>query len=140
MGMAITILLTLYDGAMTMGERSRARTVATSLAQDQLAAIQADPGSFNLPQADQLASGEPVEITCDDGQGFPAPATVTVGSLKADREKAYYDGFSWKAYARQPKDAAHIELTVAVSWVKGGRPDSITLSTLVAQSTLEGSQ
>jgi hypothetical protein len=56
-----------------------------------------------------------------------------------NREKAHYQGFSWRAYATRPvADDGAIEVTVVVSWQERGRDRSFALTSAVPRYRLEG--
>ena len=140
-GVAVTGLVTMFTASRTLGEMSRSTTVALSLAQDQLAAIQVAPQDFAWPSTDDLAASAdaPVELKAGDGaQTFAPPVTMPIGSFKKDREAKHYARYAWQAWVSQPSvEAQHLELTVVVSWDYQGKQRAVTVSTLVPRRLKE---
>ena len=143
LGVGATIFISLFSSSQDLAETSRSRTVATSLAERQLDAIQRDPGQYEWPsaalEAGTMAEVFPVGADPEAPRGFALPSTMPVDKASNAREANFMERFSWQAYARKPDvEAAHIELTVVVRWQEGGRDKSLAITSSAHGSLLAG--
>ena len=70
---------------------------------------------------------------------LPPPTTKPTVDAVFRRESNFYKEFSWEAYARRVDETSHYaELTVVVRWIEAGRNRSVTLTSAVPRSVLEG--
>ncbi|NIA12611.1 MAG: prepilin-type N-terminal cleavage/methylation domain-containing protein [Nitrospiraceae bacterium] len=141
LGIGATIFISLFSASQDLAETSRSRTVATYLAEQQLDALQRDPGQYEWPSA-AIEPGTMAEILpfgADPAvpRGFTLPSVMPVDSRAYAREANFMKRFSWQAYARTPDaEAAHIELTVVVRWQEGGRDQLLALTASAHRSLL----
>jgi len=141
LGIGATIFIKLFSSSQDLAETSRSRTIATSLAERQLDALQRDPGQYEWP-SQALETGTMAEILPFGGdpdatRGFAPPSTMPVNAAANARETNFMERFSWQAYARTPDaEAAYIELTVVVRWQENGRDKSLAITTSAHRSLL----
>ncbi|MBM3290504.1 MAG: prepilin-type N-terminal cleavage/methylation domain-containing protein [Candidatus Hydrogenedentes bacterium] len=128
---AATISVRMFGQSFTAGSDVRDRRAAFGHAEELLADMQRDPASFVWPAAnDQLQP-----VAKKDGHVKVAPPAVRATYPRANNAiVAQYDKFSWRAYVKLPAGAKTCELTAVVSWVRGGKTRSVTLTALAPRA------
>ncbi len=142
LGLAVTLMLSLFFRSTELGDTVRNRTLAAELAETQLAAILATPEYFTwrLPADRPLhALGStalfPVtplgsEAGPDETYPWRPPSVLPVQDAQAAQDTARYEQFRWRAFVAAPGGPyaayptpgyAYLELSVAVQWEEAGR-------------------
>jgi hypothetical protein len=142
---ATYIAIWAFSQSVSLGDNSLCRSTAAALAEERLVDLQHNPGAYGWPLGDALAKGSLAPITLKNAartaDGFRVnPPTVLPASPRLEhREKAFYDRFTWDAYARLPKpDAGYYEVSVAVQWYEGARKKLVALTTAIPRGRVEG--
>ncbi len=134
---AITVIITLFVASVTLAKTNRSRKVAAAFAQEQLELLQRQPGLFEWPTLD--TPGQLMSVTATSGTAtLSAPEAMPAVEAAAQREEAFYDAFTWEAFARLPRaDAAHVELTVVVRWAPQTRGSAFILTSAMPRASVE---
>lgn len=140
MAVATYVFVSMFTTGLTISQRSRTVKVATDLADTQLQHIVRNPGLYTWPAADALSDGKlaQVRLTQGDGaNGFAAPAILPPDAAAQRRESAFYERFSWDAYARVPNaGASYAEVTVVVRWTDRGSGRVLALTSCVPSAVI----
>ncbi len=134
---AVTIGITLYSAAATIGQNTRSAQAASTLAVEALAALRNHPHDYVWPA---LQTGEQVEIKARSGeQACSAPSVLPIEPRANRREAAFYTRCAWQAYARLPEEhAPYMELAIVIRWNAAGQARAFTLTTLAPRALAEG--
>ena len=133
MSVAVSVFLSLFTASLDLAQSNRNKTIAASLAEEQMAALLRAPNQYDW-HLQKASSGELVEITAAASNGendgrFTPPGVLPVLPQASTREEILYAKFSWHAYCRLPRaDANYLEVTVAVRWSEEGRARVVTLT------------
>ena len=144
LGIASGIFASLFIASMNLGHLNQSRSIATSLAEEQLILIRDNPKGFSWPKLSTLEVGQfgPVTLADPTGTGLAStdpPETMPFELPAFQRERNFYAQFSWEAHARLPQqDAGYVEIVVAIRWLEKGKPQSVTLTSAVPRSLVEG--
>jgi len=108
------------------------------LAEERMADLAMRPGDYQWPEAaDQLAELSPVAQ--EASRQASAPATSPAYPSAAEREAQFYGRFTWKAFVRYAETPpGTCEVTVVVNWEQDGKPQSVSLTTLLPRPKKEG--
>lgn len=141
LAVAVTVFVGLFSRSLSLGRLAQNRSIAAEAAQAQLALIQRQPQAFlwKLP-ADGGDALFPIQLAEDDpkaGNPIGLPSVLPADEAASRRALATYEGFRWQAQGRLPKDKAYVEVTVAVTWQDGGRPQTLALSSAVPRAAVE---
>lgn len=124
---AATIGISLFADSYAVGNDVRDRRAAQRLAEEILSDMRRDPASFVWPAAtDQL---QPVTRKDDSAQSM-APSVGATYEAANRRVESQYNKFRWHAYVKAAPGSKTAELTVVVSWIRGGRTRGFTLTSL----------
>lgn len=132
-GVAGTVLVSMYASSVDLGRSARNRTVAAQLAEEQLGAILRHPDQFRW-EVPATASKDPFPISpmTEAAKGknlVKAPSAMPLNDNSFQREAALYEQFSWTAQGRLPDvNAAHYEVTVVMHWAEAGQPQMLALT------------
>lgn len=142
LAVAVTVFVGLFSRSLSLGRLAQDRTIAAEAAQAQLALMQRTPGAFlwKLP-ADGGDAAFPIQLAEDDpkaGNPIGMPSALPADEAASRRASTAYEQFRWHAEGRLPKDKAHVEVTVIVTWQDGGRPQMLALTSAVPRSAVEG--
>jgi type II secretory pathway pseudopilin PulG len=143
-GFAITIFISLFNSSVDLGVTARNRSIATRLAEDQLAAITRAPQDFvwAIPEGAPEDGLFPVRLGADDppaGNAFDLPAAMPPEESAFSREESTLRKFRWQAFGRLPgPNAAHYEVTVAVRWKESARDQIVALTSAVPRLAVGG--
>jgi len=142
MAVAVTVFVGLFSRSLSLGRLAQDRVIAAEAAQAQLALIQRQPGAFlwKLP-ADGGETAFPILVSEEDpkaGNLIAVPAVLPAEEAASLRATNSFENFRWYAEGRLPKDKAHIEVTVVVTWQDGGRPQQLALTSAVPRVAVEG--
>ena len=137
MGVAISIFISLYVASLDLAETRRVQGVAAKLAEEQLVAVQSNPGAFRWPDFASEGSGKLIKLQDAQGKG-ESPVTVPTVERAQNREKNLYEDCTWEMHARLPLDTSnYVEVVVIIRWESKGRPQVFTLSSTVPRSVTE---
>lgn len=140
-GVAATIILSLFQNTMMMGTRARSGGIAASLAEERLIDMKVNPGNYDWSAALNAVDKLTAVKAKDGSTGFPPPATEADQKRAASRDKVFYEKFTWEAYAKQGQAGApYLELTAVVRWRETGRQRRFALTSIVPRLTVEGAQ
>lgn len=130
MGVATSIFFSLFFASLALGESSRWQRVAAGLAEERLAHLQNNPGSYEWPDFSDHEPGELLPVTLPDPDGAvlnraTPPATMPTGDPDGayTREANFYAGFEWQIEARLPAGAPtqnHVEVVVKILRISNG--------------------
>ena len=141
---AALIAVSGYLTCLSYSSAVHSQKVAASLAEEHLTRIQRDPAAFVWPEELKQSEAQPVVLQLR-GVDAAAPYAAEPPSSKAlepragRRETNFYEGFSWTPFAKLPKpDASYVEVSVVVRWNQSGRDQSLTLTTAVPLTQVEG--
>lgn len=146
LGIATGIFASLFIASMNLGHLNQSRTIAASLAEEQLVLIRNHPQGFTWPDFNALAAGEFGPVTPADPAGTAlsaadAPAAMPTDKTAFQRDENFYAQFACGSYARIPDaDAGYVEIAAVIYWTEKGRPQSITLTSALPRTILEGGQ
>ncbi len=135
-----------FTRSKLLADRSVSTSIAAAFAEERLAALQQNPSAFVWPDDAKLADAAFSKIVPKDTdpavpqQGIPVPATLPSNANQKVREQILYAEFSSEIFVRLPKpDSLVYEVSVAVTWLEGGRKQVITLTTAVPKNFEKGS-
>lgn len=141
-GVATGIIVQLFTASLDLSANSRHQRIASSLAEETLHAIMANPDAYDwsavtgqdLARVNLKASPEAAT------SALVPPSTLPVIPAAAARSRSTYAGFSCEVYGRLVTPSApYVEVTAVVRWTDNGRPHLIALTGAAAR-TLEKSQ
>lgn len=141
LSVATYVIMQLFMGSVGLGQADRSRRTAMALAEERMADISMRPGNYQWPDAaDQLT-----ELTPPGGESEGVASEATPPTTKptypqaGDREAGFYSRFSWKTFVRYA-DAppGTCEVTVVVNWEQDGKPQSVSLTSLLPRPKKEG--
>ena len=129
-----------------LADRSVSTSIAAAFAEEKLAELQQTPSAFSWPDDAKLADAAFAKVVpkgadpATTQQGIPVPATLPANANLKEREQVLYAKFSSEVFVRLPKpDSLVYEVSVAVTWLEGGRKQVITLTTALPKHAGEGS-
>lgn len=143
LGIASGIFASLFVASMNLGHLNQSQAIASSLADEQLVILRSYPEGFTWPDFDSLEAGQFGPVVPADPVGNAVSATDPPSVMPFDRpaferERNFYDLFSWQAFARIPSpDAGYIEVATVVHWVEKGKPQALTLTSAVPRIRIE---
>lgn len=147
LSVAVTVLATTIVSGVELAKSNRSDRVAAAAAEAQMTRLLHWPDRVAWPTAEELNSGEPVELLLVEeiDQIGPRPIekpNVMATDRRAQRlEAGFYDRYSWEAYVRAPgPDAPYLELTVLIRWKERGQFDYFALTQAIARSRVEDSR
>jgi prepilin-type N-terminal cleavage/methylation domain-containing protein len=139
MGVATTLIISLYANSVSLGQLDRSRRAAYTVAEALLADVSLNPSAYTWPDANALASGELAQIGITNPDSAYLPATLPPLALAHTREKELYERFSTSAYARGSDAAPQlVEVTVVVTWTEKGSHKTASLSTAMPRPVTGG--
>ncbi len=154
LGIATGIFASLFVASMNIGHLNQSSAMAASLAEEQLLIIRNHPQGFAWPDAATLALGAFAPVTALERPATgPAETKSSTVELSATtlpammpfdpsaytRARNFYEQYTWQAFARLPEpDAGYLEVATVIRWQEKGKPQSITLTSAVARSVVEG--
>ena len=138
--MGITILVSLFTSSLSLAQSSRNQRVAASLAEEEMRALQQNPGAYEWG-LESVAPGQfaKVEAQGKPADGYPVepPSVLPAERAASARESNLYDGFSWKAFAKLPVvDAPYVEVTVTIQWTESGRERLFALTSSISRASV----
>ena len=129
---ATWIIISLFTGSLKLEKNARSMRVAADLARARLADITARPEAYVWPAADALGAEQGAPLTLKEsasGDAFAQPAVLPAEPLAREREKRFYDKFSWEAYVKHPAAGrGYYEVIVVVGWQEASRPKQLVLT------------
>lgn len=136
---AATILISLFGSSLTLSRLNRSKTVAASLAQEQLDFILRNPEHYiwklegsepgQLVEIEQVGAAKEAGDNGAAGNSFHPLVVVPVEPRASTREENFYGKYRWQAYAALPQPQAnHVDITVVVRWKDAGKDRSIALT------------
>lgn len=143
---AAWIFISLFMASHAFSQASRENRIAAGLAEDQLHQIACDPSAYVWPSPSEMKPGEPreLQVRLEKKPGPYAtqvPLAKTLNPSADRREKGLYTSYTWQAFATLPASgAAHLDVTVVVRWTFQGKEQSVTLSSAIPVSQVEGLQ
>ena len=142
MAVAVTVFVGLFSRSLSLGRLAQGRAIAAEAAQAQLALIQRQPSGFlwKIP-ADGGEAPFAILLSEEDpkaGNLIALPSVLPADEAASRRASNAYEQFRWHAEGRLPKDKAHVEVTVIVTWQDGGRPQMLALTSAVPRVAVEG--
>ena len=143
MGVATTILFSMYSSSLTLASSSKRNTVATHVAEEYMNELRVHPELFDWPDLSDEPSGDLEPITLHDGENpllLVSSSNAIASEEKAfKRDKNLYRDFGWFAYARlnEPNDN-YVEVMVEIYWTDAGKEQNICLTSSVPRSIGEG--
>jgi prepilin-type N-terminal cleavage/methylation domain-containing protein len=141
---ATWIFISLFVSSLSFANLSRTHRVAAGLAEEQLAQAVRNPGELAWPDAATLEPGKPVplKLKASDVAGpYPidAPKAKALNPRVGNREQNFYSAFTWQPFAVLPAaDAPYLELIAVVRWNIEGKDYSLSLTSAVPRTQLEG--
>lgn len=143
MGVATGVIISLFTASLDLSANSRHQRIASSLAEETLHALMADPASYEWSgvTGQELTRVSPKSGAESGTIALAPPSTLPVIPAAAARSRTAYAGFTCEVYGRLPAaKAPYIELTVVVRWTDNGRPHLVALTGAVAPPRAEKSQ
>jgi prepilin-type N-terminal cleavage/methylation domain-containing protein len=141
-GVAAAVFVGMFSACLGLSRTNRNVTVATEVAETQLAAILRTPQDFVWDNS-KVTTRFPVTTREPEPPGGYAvqPPAVTLVTKEAQQQLAdRYGQFRWVAFAQlAAPDAAAYEVTVAVRWTDARRPQTLTLSSAIARALVDKS-
>lgn len=130
-GVATGVIIQLFTASLDLSANSRHQRVASSLAEEALHAIVANPAAYDwsgvtgpdLARVNLKAASEAAT------SALVPPSTLPVVPAAAARSRATYAGFTCEVYGRLlTPSAPYFEVTAVVRWTDNGRPHLIALT------------
>ncbi len=131
-----TVFLSMYGSSVQLAKTARDRTVATQLAEEQLADIIRSPEKY-LWHVPASPDGQRFPVTAgpdDPRAGVPCGTPKAMPTLEGPhrRESVVYEQFRWRAEGRLPDpNAAYFEVTVSIHWTHAARPQMLSITSCV---------
>jgi prepilin-type N-terminal cleavage/methylation domain-containing protein len=142
---ATNVIISWFFISVDVTTDSRSRMAAAWLAEEQLSAIQLNPGDYVWPTPEDYAAGGFHLVNPRDDESSLIHAVETPSAMPPDdqayrRESNFYDKYSWTAYSRLPDpDAYHVETVVVIQWRQGARDRVFSLSSVIPRTEVENS-
>lgn len=138
---ATTIFMHLYATSIDLGKLSRNRSIAVTVAEEQLGLIMREPTNFLWDHANPDSAGHfRIRAAEGDPRAGVVPSlpksTLPVDSA-FNRESTVFEQFRWKAIGKLGARGLFYEVVVDVHWEQAGKPHSITLSGAVPRGRVE---
>jgi prepilin-type N-terminal cleavage/methylation domain-containing protein len=139
-GVASAVFVGMFSACLGLSRANRNLAVATELAETQLAALLRAPQDFVWNNTEKTTR---FLVTCPEkeppgGYPVPVPAVALVTREAQQQLNKRYGQFRWTAFAQlSAPDAAAYEVTVAIRWMDGGRPQTLTLSSAIARALVD---
>ncbi len=143
LGVASTVFLRLFSISTSLAATSLSHEVAVNLAEEYLTAIQSNPERFTWPDLEDAASGKVQPIQPKENgeikESFTSPPAAMPTVRRAyNRDRSFYNDFSWAAFAVLPEDnAQYVEVIVEISWTDEGSLRRFSLASVVPRSLAE---
>lgn len=143
LGIASGIFASLFIASMNLGHMNQSQSIAASHAGEQVVLLRNYPEEFTWPDFNALEPGAfgpvtPKDPTGDATSATDPPSVMPIEPRAFERERNFYDLFSWQAFARVPSpDAAYVEVASVVHWLEKGKPQSFTLTSAVPRAIVE---
>ena len=138
---AMAVFMGMFNAGLGLQRSNGNLTMATELAESQLAAIISTPRDYHWDNDGKTARFSVTTHDPEPAGGYPVrPPEVTLVTREAQqRLAARYGSFHWSAFAElAAPDASAYALSVVVRWTEGGRPQAVTLTSAVARSRIDG--
>lgn len=141
LGIATGIFATLFMASMNLGHLNQSRSIAATIADEQVVLLREFPEAFEWPDFTATEPGTFSHVSPREraASATAPPSVMPFESVAYRRDSIFYDRFSCDLYARVPsEDAGHLEIATVVHWVEKGKRQSITLTSAVPRSLAEG--
>ncbi len=142
---AATVFMSLYTSSLTLARAAQNKTVAATLAEEQMNAILQHPDHFYwaIPEEENAAQFPIGNSTEDPKVGNPveAPTILPAEEWAKRQSERLYKQFRWQAYGRLPDpQASYYEVTVVIRWTEGGRAEALALTGSCPRFQVDASQ
>ena len=143
LSVATSVFVSMFISSLDISRSARCQQTAAYLAEEEMSALLSVKPQLKIDWG-TAKPGELVPLlSMTDGTPGPwacsAPTAMPNTPASLNREKALYQGFSWRAFAARPEaETGAIEVTVVVQWKERGRDRGFALTSAVPRYRLEG--
>lgn len=135
---AVTLFTGMFTASLAMAKQNSLQRIAASLAEEYLTEILIHPGEYDWPDFSVESTEALLPLTEPLGRSDPPNAMPTERKAN-DRERTRYEDVTWQAFTRLPaRDADYAEVIVEVTWTQHGRCRSLSLTSTLPRSAVEG--
>lgn len=134
---ATAIYIMLYSGSLSLAESGRSQKAAALVAEEHLTEILNHPAAYQWPDGRIQEPGKTYPLVPVAKEA--PPNAMPTDERQFEREKNFYERFTWEVHARLPSvDANYFEVIVVVTWREDGRERYFTLTSCVPRTRAEG--